>query len=55
MSRMLKPSQLPWKASLPQNAMSVWMSGLAIAGFNRLAGSKMCPFGCRFFVRGSLA
>ena len=41
MFRMLKPSQFPWIANLPQKAMSVWMSGFPIAGFRRLAGSKM--------------
>ena len=41
MFRMLKPSQFPWIANLPQKAMSVWMSGFPIAGLRRLAGSKM--------------
>ena len=38
MLRMLNPSQFPWIASLPQKAMSVWMSGFPIAGLMRLAG-----------------
>src|SRR5919106_715011 len=54
MSRMLNPSQLPWNARFPQKAISVWMSGLATAGFSRLAGSTMWPLGCMFFVRGSV-
>jgi hypothetical protein len=54
MSLMLKPSQFPWIASFPQNAMSVWMSGFPTAGLIRLAGSSMCPSGCMFGVRGSV-
>ncbi len=54
MSRMLKPSQFPWMANFPWNAMSVWMSGFPIAGLSRLAGSRMWPRGTRFGVCGSV-
>ena len=54
MSRMLKPSQLPWNASFPWKAMSVWMSGSAPPKPPSTAGSTMWPSGCIFFVRGSV-
>ena len=55
MSRMLKPSQLPWMSRLPQKASSVWMSGFAPPKPPSTAGSKMCPRGSRLSVRGSFS
>ena len=43
MSRMLNPSQLPWIARSPRNAMSVLMSGLAPPKPPSTAGSMMWP------------
>jgi hypothetical protein len=48
MSRIENPSQFPWIANLPQNAMSVLMSGFAPPKPPRTAGSSMWPSGVRF-------
>src|SRR5687767_9023755 len=45
MSRMLNPTHVPWIASFPQKAMSVWMFVFPISGLMRLAGSWICPSG----------
>ena len=47
MFRMLKPSQFPWMANWPQNAMSVLMSSFAPPKPPSTLGSSMWPSGAR--------